>query len=113
VLYINPIVALRAIMTISFSNTSLRYFGVRLAIFPKWNDVTNRDKCVFLIAVNHEWKSVLKNHWTSIWFATRLVIDISFRFLTPKFILPPFQNIGRFDFSRFIVFAMHLDITYV
>ena len=29
------------------------------------------------------------------------------------YILPPFQNVGRFDFFRFIVFAMHLDITYV
>ena len=28
-------------------------------------------------------------------------------------VLPPFQNVGRFGFSRFIVFAMHLDITYV
>ena len=28
-------------------------------------------------------------------------------------ILPPFQNVGRFGFFRFIVFAMHLDITYV
>ena len=28
-------------------------------------------------------------------------------------LLPPFQNVGRFGFSRFIVFAMHLNITYV
>ena len=28
-------------------------------------------------------------------------------------VLPPFQNVGRFGFSRFIVFAMHLNITYV
>ena len=31
----------------------------------------------------------------------------------PTHVLPPFQNIGRFGFSRFIVFTMHLDITYV
>ena len=29
------------------------------------------------------------------------------------FLLPPFENVGRFCFSRFIIFAMHLDITYV
>ena len=28
-------------------------------------------------------------------------------------LLPPFQIVGRFGFSRFIVFAMHLDIIYV
>ena len=28
-------------------------------------------------------------------------------------IFPPFQNVGRFDFSKFIVFDMHLDIIYV
>ena len=28
-------------------------------------------------------------------------------------ILPPFQNVGRFGFFRFVVFAMHLDIIYV
>ena len=28
-------------------------------------------------------------------------------------LLPPFQNVGRFDFSRFIYFAMYLDICYI
>ena len=28
-------------------------------------------------------------------------------------VLPPFQIIRHFDFSRYIVFAMHLDIHYV
>jgi hypothetical protein len=28
-------------------------------------------------------------------------------------VLPPFQNVGRFDFSSFIDFAMHLDIHYI
>jgi hypothetical protein len=28
-------------------------------------------------------------------------------------LLPPFQIIGHFDFSRYIDFAMHLDIRYV
>ena len=31
----------------------------------------------------------------------------------PTLLLPPFQNIGRFDFSRFIYFAMYLDISYI
>ena len=30
-----------------------------------------------------------------------------------KDILSPFQNIDCFGFSRFIMFAKHLDITYV
>ena len=34
-------------------------------------------------------------------------------FLSWSVLLPSFQNIGRFGFSRFIVFAMHLDITYI
>ena len=29
------------------------------------------------------------------------------------FLLHPFENVGRFGFSRFIMFAMHLNITYV
>ena len=29
------------------------------------------------------------------------------------FLLTPFENVGCFGFSRFIMFAMHLDITYV
>ena len=28
-------------------------------------------------------------------------------------LLPLFQNVGRFDFSRFIYFAMYLDICYI
>ena len=28
-------------------------------------------------------------------------------------ILPAFQNVGRFDFFKFILFAIHLDIIYV
>ena len=28
-------------------------------------------------------------------------------------LLPPFQNIGRFDFFRFIYFAIYLDIYYI
>jgi len=28
-------------------------------------------------------------------------------------LLPPFQNVGRFDFSRFIYFAVYLDICYI
>ena len=28
-------------------------------------------------------------------------------------LLPPFQNVGRFDFFRFIYFAMYLDICYI
>ena len=28
-------------------------------------------------------------------------------------LLPPFQNVGRFDFYRFIYFAMNLDIYYI
>ena len=28
-------------------------------------------------------------------------------------LLPPFQNVGRFNFSKFIVFAKHLDISYI
>jgi len=28
-------------------------------------------------------------------------------------LLPPFQNVGRFDFFRFIYFAMYLDIYYI
>ena len=28
-------------------------------------------------------------------------------------VLPLFQNVGRFDFSRFIVFIKYLDISYV
>jgi len=31
-------------------------------------------------------------------------------YLAAKDLLPPFQNIGRFGFSRFIYFAMYLDI---
>ena len=29
------------------------------------------------------------------------------------YILHPFQNVGRFGFSKFIVFTIHIDITYV
>ena len=28
-------------------------------------------------------------------------------------LLPPFQNLGRFDFFRFIYFVMYLDICYI
>jgi len=38
---------------------------------------------------------------------TMLPVDILY------LVLHPFQNVGHFGFSRFIVFAMHLDITYV
>ena len=34
-------------------------------------------------------------------------------FLKNKKVTPPFQNVGCFGFFKFIVFAMHLDITYV
>ena len=30
-----------------------------------------------------------------------------------QYILPLFENVGRFDFSRFIMIAKYLDITYV
>jgi hypothetical protein len=42
-----------------------------------------------------------------------MVLDTPSISLLWCWILPPFQNVVRFGFSRFIVFAMHLDITYV
>ena len=38
-----------------------------------------------------------------------LLVGIDFSYQ----VLPPFQNVGRFDFSRFIYFAMYLDICYI
>ena len=38
-----------------------------------------------------------------------LLVGIDFSYQ----VFPPFQNVGRFDFSRFIYFAMYLDICYI
>jgi hypothetical protein len=41
-------------------------------------------------------------------------IELSETFVwLPNFVLPPFEIVSHFSFSRFIVFAIYLDIHYI
>ena len=39
-----------------------------------------------------------------------LLVDNIITIINTTLLLPPFQNVSHFDFSRFIYFAMYLDI---
>ena len=43
----------------------------------------------------------------------KIYLHVCIQQLSTISVLSPFQNVGRFDFSKFIVFDMHLDITYI